>query len=108
MTDDLQPWEMTPGGEPLTDSDIERARGSKYYTRFAGMIRTVPSMRLKSEAWRLLSNVHANMDQMRTFRSGNNSYNADLAIRVAILDSKLTSDGSGCIMNRHFEAPRLV
>ena len=106
--DDLQPWEMTPEGNPLSDKDIEVARKSKYYVRFAGMIRTVPSIKLKSEAWKMLSNIHTNMDQMRTFRSGINSRKANMAIRVAIVDSGLTAGGSGCLINRHFEAPRMV
>lgn len=106
MDGDVNPWELNPSGEPLTDDEIERARKSKFYERFSEMLASVPSLRLKSQAWPLFQTIHRNMDQMRTFRSNTNAVNADLAMRVAILDSGLIGlQGSGCLINRHFDAP---
>lgn len=106
VTDEPAPWEVDPDGNPLTDSDIDRIKQSIYYERFSDMLRTVPSLRHKREAWAMLSNTHKHMDQMKTFRSRTNSRNADLAIRVAILESELIGwVGYGCVLNRFFEAP---
>ena len=94
-------------GAPLEEKAIRKARKSTYYQRFTSIIESVPVMRTRQQAWRMLTTIYEQMDFMKAFRSQTNAINAQLSLRVAIIDSHLAGSlqGAGCLMNRYYDKP---
>ncbi len=108
MKEDIPDWMIDPrSGAPLEERAIRKARKSTYYQRFTSIINSVPVMRTRKQGWRMLSTIYEQMDFMKAFRSQTNAINAQLALRVAIIDSQLAGGvkGSGCLMNRYYDNP---